>query len=101
MATFNCIENTKIKQKEPWNSPGIVVVGGDSSLECHGFESQHQTLDGHFFSLICCKHCIDVCLKRSEINEKEAGDGPFLKQSVIFHKLLKILSEHRDDQIVA
>ena len=29
------------------------------------------------FSLICCKNCIQVCLKRPTINEKEAGDGPF------------------------
>ena len=31
-----------------------------------------------FFTLICCKNCIDVCLKRPKINEKEAGVGPFL-----------------------
>ena len=38
--------------------------------------------DGYFFALICCKSCI-VCLKKTEINEKEAGDGPFKKiQSV-------------------
>ena len=32
-----------------------------------------------FFTLIGCKNCIDVCLKRQKINEKEAGVGPFLK----------------------
>ena len=31
-----------------------------------------------FFTLICCKNCIDFCLKRLKINEKEAGVGPFL-----------------------
>ena len=35
-------------------------------------------MDMTFFTLICCKNCI-VCLKRPKINEKEAGDGPFLK----------------------
>ena len=29
-----------------------------------------------FFTLICCKNSIDVCLKRPKINEKEAGFGP-------------------------
>ena len=29
-------------------SPGLVVMGGDSSSEGHGFESQHCILDGHF-----------------------------------------------------
>ena len=32
----------------------------------------------HIFTLICCKNCI-VCLKRPEINEKEAGVGPVFK----------------------
>ena len=34
----------------------------------------------NFFTLICCKNCIDVCLKRPKINEKEAGVGPFFKK---------------------
>ena len=33
----------------------------------------------HFFTMICCI----VCLKRSQINEKEAGVGPF-KNNIIF-----------------
>ena len=32
-----------------------------------------------FFTLICCKNCIDVCLNRPKMNVKEAGVGPFLK----------------------
>ena len=32
-----------------------------------------------FFTLICCKNCIDVCLKRPKINQKEAEVGPFKK----------------------
>ena len=35
--------------------PGLVVMGGDSLSEGRGFESQHRILDGHFFTLICCK----------------------------------------------
>ena len=34
----------------------------------------------HFFILICCKNCIDVCLKRPKINEKVAGVGQFFKK---------------------
>ena len=26
-----------------------------------------------FFTLICCKNCIDVCLKRPKINKKRPG----------------------------
>ena len=48
-----------------------------------GFESRRRILDGHFFTLICCKNCI-VCLKRPKINEKESGVGPFfLKKTVL------------------
>ena len=37
-----------------------------------------------FFTLICCKNCIDVCFKRPKINEKEAGVGPFfLKKKLL------------------
>ena len=46
-------------------------------LKGHGFESQCHILDGHFFTLICCKNCI-VSLKRPKINVNEAGVGPFL-----------------------
>ena len=43
---------------------------------------------GYVFTYICCKNC-NVCLKRSKINEKEAGVGPFfLKKDV---KILNIL----------
>ena len=33
-------------------------------------------MDMTFFTLIWCKNCNDVCLKRPKINEKEAGVGP-------------------------
>ena len=36
-------------------SPGLVVMGEDSCSEGRGFESRCHILDGHFFTLICCK----------------------------------------------
>ena len=57
-------------------SPGLVVMGDDSCLRGCGFESQRHILDGHFFTIFCCKNCI-VCLKRPKINEKGAGVGHF------------------------
>ena len=56
-----------------------MVMGDDSCSKGCGFESRHHILDGHFFTLICCKNCI-VSLKRPKINEKEAGVGPFKKK---------------------
>ena len=32
------------------------------------------------FKFVCCQNC-NVCLKKTKINEKEAGDGPFLKKA--------------------
>ena len=55
-----------------------MVMGDDSCSKGCGFESRRRTLEGHFFTLICYKNCI-VCSKRSKINEKEAGVGPFKK----------------------
>ena len=57
-------------------SPGLVVMGGDSLSEGHGFESWYHILDGHFSHIFVVKIC-NVCLKRPKINEKEAGVGPF------------------------
>ena len=39
-----------------------------------------------FFTFICYKNC-KVCLKRPKINEKEAGVGPFLKNTYYEHIL--------------
>ena len=57
-----------------------MVMRGDSRSKGRGFESRRRILDGHFFTLICCKNCI-VCLKRPKINGKEAGVGPFFKKN--------------------
>ena len=36
---------------------------------------------GHLYTLICCKNC-NLCLKKTKINEKEAGVGPFFKKTI-------------------
>ena len=59
-----------------------MVMGRDSRSKGHEFKSRHCILDGHFFTYICCKNFNDVCLKRPKINKKEAGVGPFLKESL-------------------
>ena len=42
-----------------------------------GFEFLAPCTGWTFFTLISCKNCIDVYLKRPKINEKEAGVGRF------------------------
>ena len=59
-----------------------MVMGVDSRSKGRGFESQRRILDGHFFTLICCKNCI-VCLKRPKINKKRPGLAQFLKNNGI------------------
>ena len=57
-----------------------MVIGGDSHSEGGGFKTQCFILDGHFFTLICCKIVLMFVSKRPKINKKEAGDGPFFKK---------------------
>ena len=53
--------------REPWTSG-------------YGFESQQHKLDGHFFTLICCKYC-HVCLKKTENKaKKRMGMAHFFKK---------------------
>ena len=73
-------------------SPGVVVTNDDSCSKGCGFEYRRRILDGHFFTLICCKNCI-VCLKRPKINEKDAGVGPFKKQCTHLGSCLPIASK--------
>ena len=54
-------------------SPGLVVMRRDSRSKGREFEPRHRILDGHFSTYICCKNCIDVCLKRPKINKKMPG----------------------------
>ena len=53
-------------------------MGGDSCSKGRGFESHYCIMDGHFFTFICCKNC-SICLKKKKTIEKDAEDGPFLK----------------------
>ena len=62
--------------------PGPAVMGDDSCSRGRGFESQLWILDGHLFTLICCKNCFDVCLKRPKINEKRPGMAHFFKKKL-------------------
>ena len=48
-----------IKNCKVGGSPGLVIVEGDSCSKGCGFESWRRILDGHFFTLLCCKNCID------------------------------------------
>ena len=52
------------------------VLGSNPGAVCSGCTF------GHFFTLICCKHCI-VCLKRPKINEKEPGSVHFFLKDVV------------------
>ena len=61
------------------NSPGLVVMGGDSSSRGRGFKSLRHILDGHEFFSNWFAIKMFVCLKRPKINKKEAGVGPFKK----------------------
>ena len=58
-----------------------MVMGDNSCLKVRGLESRHLLLDGHFFTLICCKNCI-VLLKGPKINEKELAH--FFKNVIFF-----------------
>ena len=49
---------------------------GDSRSEGCEFESQHRILDGHISYLFVLKTSL---LEKTDVNEKEAGDGPFKK----------------------
>ena len=49
-----------------------MVMREGSRSEGRGFKSRH------FFTLICCKNCNDIWLKRPKINEKEARVGPLI-----------------------
>ena len=62
-------------------SPGLVVMGGDSRSEGHGFESSTIYWMDIFSHIFVVKIC-NVCLKRPKINKKEARIGPFFKKNL-------------------
>ena len=59
-------------------SPGLVVMGGESCTGGREFKS--RKLDGYFLTFIFVKIAMSVG-KRPKINEKDAGDGPFFKNT--------------------
>ena len=63
--TYCWVESKAVKVEV---SPGLVVMRGDARSKGCGFKSRH-----HIFVVKIC----NVCLKRPEINEKEAGVGTF------------------------
>ena len=62
-------------QFKKWSSgsPGLVVMDDNLCLRGCGFESRRGILDGHFFTLICCKNCI-FRLNKTE-NKRNRGRG--------------------------
>ena len=73
-------------------SPGLVVMGDDSCSKGNGFKSRCRILDGHFFTLICCKNCIDVCLKKTENKWKRVRGWSifFKKKQEIGHDQIEL-----------
>ena len=69
-------------------SPGLVVMGDNSCLKGRGFESRHRVLDGHIFTLICCKHCI--LFVKTENKRKRGRVWPifFLKKEMLTIKVV-------------
>ena len=66
------------RKREPWSSDyGRRLVFQRSWV---WILSLYTGWTWHFYTLICCKNCNNVCLKRPKINEKEAGVGPFKKE---------------------
>ena len=59
-------------------NPALAVMEGDSCSRGRGFESHHQRLHKHFFTLICGKFEKDCKNKQNE-----AGDSSFKKNSQI------------------
>ena len=77
----SCVAVPTQKISRLGGSPGLVVMGGYSCSEGHGFKSQHHILDGHFFTVICCKICNDFSFKRPKINDNRDRGWPiFLKK---------------------
>ena len=76
-----CSASSSFKVWSQGGSPGVVVMGGDSCYEGHGFESRQHILDEHFFTYVCCKKRNDVWLKRQKINDKIGLGWPIYKKN--------------------
>ena len=55
---------------------------GDSCSNGCEFESRHRILDGHFFTYLFVAKFVMCFLKKTQINEKEAGVGPFFFKKI-------------------
>ena len=61
----------------------------DSCVKGCRFDSRHCLLDGlTFFTFICCKKLYRL-FEKTEINDKEAGVGPFLEKMIILIEIVK------------
>ena len=47
---FLVVNGTNVSVDHLGESPGLMVMGGDSCSDGRGFKSQHRILDGHFFT---------------------------------------------------
>ena len=72
-------------------SLGLVVMGDDICSRGCEFKSRRCIQDGiNIFHIGLLENCIDVCLKRPKINEKEFGVGQFTK-GIDTHKTALLL----------
>ena len=80
LASSRAVLERKIKQifaKKGAGPPGLVVLGGDSCMRCHQFDSQCSILGGPFFTFICCT--IVSMFERSKINNIPMSPGRRLR----------------------
>ena len=69
-------------------SPGLVVMGGESCTGGREFKS--RKLDGYFLTFIFVKIAMSVG-KRPKINEKDAGDGPCCNLNSVLSALTQLV----------
>ena len=74
----------KQREKESWARAPVwwLGKGGDSCSKGHGFECPHRTLDGHFFTLICCKH-LQCLFDKTETHTHREGKRERERESKI------------------
>ena len=58
-----------------------MVMGENSCLRRRGFEFQRHLLDGHFFTLICCKKLYCLFEKTKDKQKRGRGWPNFLKNN--------------------
>ena len=55
MNKIDCSITMLGRNKTPWGSPGLVVMGDESCSRGHGFKSRRCILDGHFITSFVVK----------------------------------------------